>query len=115
MVADIEVKEGKLIIKIKEPYIIYVLEKEYEINLKNIEKISIEKVDLKNIIYKIKGLHIPYVIYYGIFMSKNGLILALFKNQNRCLTIVTKNEIYKEIILELDNKEEIYKKLKILI
>jgi hypothetical protein len=93
--------------------IILAIRKSITIPLEHVLSVSTDRIPWKPFEQiKVAGTSLPGVIKDGMFLSSDGLLFFEMHNPDKCITVSLKNEKYKKIIFEVDDKESIAKTIR---
>lgn len=115
MKLKLSLEEDELVLEIRGIYKMVTGEDIIEIPYDKIEEVSTSKVNRNELILRLRGIHVPQIFFYGIFVTKLGLTFAFFKDPNKCISLILKDSRYRRVIFEIENKEEVAEKIKKLI
>ena len=106
--------EGKnLIFEIHGIDIILAIRKSITIPLDHVASVSTDKISWEAFQQlRVIGSSIPGVVKDGMFLSKDGLLFFEMHDPDKCITVSLKNDKYKKIIFEVQDKESATKTIR---
>jgi hypothetical protein len=102
----IRIENKNLVFEIHGIDVILAIRKSITIPLDHISSVSTDAIPWKPFEQlRIAGTSLPGIVQDGMFLSSDGLLFFEMHNQDKCITVSLKNERYKKIIFEVDDKE----------
>jgi hypothetical protein len=109
----IRIENKNLVFEMHGIDIILAIRKSITIPLEHVLSVSTDRIPWKPFEQiKVTGTSLPGVIKDGMFLSSDGLLFFEMHNPDKCITVSLKNEKYKKIIFEVDDKESIAKTIR---
>ncbi|SHO44967.1 conserved hypothetical protein [Nitrosotalea sinensis] len=113
MSGTIRIENKNLVFEMHGIDIILAIRKSITIPLEHVLSVSTDRISWKPFEQiKVAGTSLPGVIKDGMFLSSDGLLFFEMHNPDKCITVSLKNEKYKKIIFEVDDKESIAKTIR---
>ncbi len=113
MSGTIRIENKNLVFEMHGIDIILAIRKSITIPLEHVLSVSTDRISWKPFEQiKVAGTSLPGVIKDGMFLSNDGLLFFEMHNPDKCITVSLKNEKYKKIIFEVDDKESIAKTIR---
>ncbi|MEO9306793.1 MAG: hypothetical protein ABI342_00600 [Nitrososphaera sp.] len=113
MSGTIRIENKNLVFEMHGIDIILAIRKSITIPLEHVLSVSTDRIPWKPFEQiKVTGTSLPGVIKDGMFLSSDGLLFFEMHNPDKCITVSLKNEKYKKIIFEVDDKESIAKTIR---
>ncbi len=113
MSGTIRIENKNLVFEMHGIDIILAIRKIITIPLEHVLSVSTDRISWKPFEQiKVAGTSLPGVIKDGMFLSSDGLLFFEMHNPDKCITVSLKNEKYKKIIFEVDDKESIAKTIR---
>jgi PH (Pleckstrin Homology) domain-containing protein len=105
--ADLLIKDGTLVVSLTSTKDkIFSLTTRVEIPLSKIDSVSTDPVEIDEWrTVKVAGARWPSYFAGRFYVFGKGKKFFLFGNRNRCITLKLKNFKYKEVIIEVEDKE----------
>lgn len=106
MVGEIKVEGNNIIFQLQGIDKILAIKSAIKVPIEHITDVSTERADwnlFKQL--RIAGTDFPGKIKEGRFLSKEGLLFYEMRDPDKCITVSLKDERYKKIIFEVENKE----------
>jgi hypothetical protein len=113
MSGTIRIEDKNLIFEIHGIDIILAIRKSITIPLDHVASISTDKVPWEPFQQlKVAGTRLPGIIKDGLYLSKDGLLFFEMHDPDKCITVSLKNDKYKKIIFEVQDKESTAKTIR---
>lgn len=113
MPGTIRIENKNLVFEIHGIDVILAIRKSITIPLDHVSSVSTDVVPWNSFKQlKIAGTSLPGIVKDGMFLSSDGLLFFEMHNPDKCITISLKNEKYKKIIFEVDDKESAAKTIR---
>ncbi|MDE1842872.1 MAG: hypothetical protein KGH95_04395 [Thaumarchaeota archaeon] len=113
MSGTIRIENKNLIFEMHGIDIILAIRKSITIPLEHVSSVSTDRISWKPFEQiRVAGTSLPGVIKDGMFLSSDGLLFFEMHNPDKCITVSLKNEKYKKIIFEVDDKESVAKTIR---
>ncbi len=113
MSGTVRIENKNLVFEMHGIDIILAIRKSITIPLEHVLSVSTDRIPWKPFEQiKVAGTSLPGVIKDGMFLSSDGLLFFEMHNPDKCITVSLKNEKYKKIIFEVDDKESIAKTIR---
>ena len=106
MSGTIRIEGNNLVFEIHGIDIMLAIRKSITIPLEHVASVSTDKVPWEPFQQlRVAGTSLPGMIKDGMFLSKDGLLFFEMHDPNKCIAISLKNDKYKKIIFEVEDKE----------
>ncbi len=113
MSGTIRIENRNLVFEIHGIDVILAIRKSITIPLDHISSVSTDVVQWNPCgQMRIAGTSLPGMVKDGMFLSSDGLLFFEMHHPDKCITISLKNEKYKKIIFEVDDKESAAKTIR---
>jgi hypothetical protein len=108
---NIAIGKNEIIITLDTREQFFALKRRISIPLTNIASVSTERAKPSWLSIKV-GTHVPKGFMAGTFWTRRGKTFYYVRDFFRCITLHLKNHVYAKVVVEVDDKEAIAKKLR---
>jgi hypothetical protein len=114
MPGKIKIEKGKVIFELKGVDKVLAVKSRLTVPIEHIKSVSTKKADWGFLRFQLRmgGTGIPLLVKNGRYWDRRrGWLFYVMRHPKRCVTVGLKNERYKKIIFEVEDKEKTAKKL----
>ncbi|MGI0100309.1 MAG: hypothetical protein ACREBH_01105 [Candidatus Micrarchaeaceae archaeon] len=113
MAGKVDIEDGNLVFKLTGVDEILALKSALKVPLNHVKSVSTEKADWNYFsMLKVAGARLPGVVVDGRYIDKEGMLFYEMHDPDKCVTVELSDELYKKVVFEVENKEEVASMIK---